>query len=850
MYSIILCLLVVSLVHSRMDHLSKIDCVKLNIKLGNNVNPPVSGGQDYSRSNVALECTITNSFLLDMHQCHEQEGHSYVSILDAHVNTVSLFRTERLETILRVVCGSVRSKQKKLNVKGSKKEREAFPLKEHKFSILKNEVLDANELVLNNFKFKAEKLNLQKKYDEVLSSLQKSSEQNAKLVNDLEKVRAENAELAKYLQHFMKSKKYVNSGRPLDSVTDRQRRNKLQSLKTYVNGALWFAKTYDLEPTSIKCRSTKTDKDVTLNLLQNESKTEAEPRKGRPKSPTFDELNEDDQLKIKQITLLLDTFGISDSSYHELNMICDGIPRKSLIVQCKTKTNKFTEIKRLPGGKDGKHGAYVSFKSELGHVLMKNPTDLSPQIKFAGDGTKISQLKNYLVLSFVPVSGTGDQSVKSHHVLAILEGAEDYESLKTCCSPVLNEVNDVIANGLDVESVHFSPELFLGGDMKFLNTILGLNVNFATAAYSCPFCRVLTKDRGDMTKPMDFYSSPEFQRDFTKQATINSYGHKYPSLITIATDRIVLCALHLLLRITDTVEGNLVSVMVERDTRAKVDKQPQTYLTQYIQLVRDCGISYNVWQSTEKHSSNTVYNRTSLTGDLKLKLMVNLPDKLQKSDLLYNDTKDKICDLLRDFVKVFSMVNHGQSEDADTIFLAAQAWVNKYEEIAKHHFWSNPTHYMHCLVYHSPQYVRRYGSLKKFSGQGVEKLNDVTKFIFHHKTSRWDGPMETMAAMKRVENLQGVQREVRPHTKRNKEYWEKEIFNKRAAKRRKIEAEVEATKPSDEISIQDVDDMSCMEIRSKLKSLGITTRLRAHKKLAELLKSTLETSTSSTLNQD
>ena len=32
--------------------------------------------------------------------------------------------------------------------------------------------------------------------------------------------------------------------------------------------------------------------------------------------------------------------------------------------------------------------------------------------------------------------------------------------------------------------------------------------------------------------------------------------------------------------------------------------------------------------------------------------------------------------------------------------------------------------YMHCLVYHVPFFIKKYGKCLRFSGQGVEKIND------------------------------------------------------------------------------------------------------------------------------
>jgi hypothetical protein len=43
---------------------------------------------------------------------------------------------------------------------------------------------------------------------------------------------------------------------------------------------------------------------------------------------------------------------------------------------------------------------------------------------------------------------------------------------------------------------------------------------------------------------------------------------------------------------------------------------------------------------------------------------------------------------------------------------------------------------MHCLVYHVPFFTKTYGKLLRFSGQGVEKINDdIKKIIIQKQTN-------------------------------------------------------------------------------------------------------------------
>jgi hypothetical protein len=48
---------------------------------------------------------------------------------------------------------------------------------------------------------------------------------------------------------------------------------------------------------------------------------------------------------------------------------------------------------------------------------------------------------------------------------------------------------------------------------------------------------------------------------------------------------------------------------------------------------------------------------------------------------------------------------------------------------------------MHCLVYHVPFFTKKYGKPLRFSGQGVEQINDDRKKIHHSKTVKYTKPV-------------------------------------------------------------------------------------------------------------
>ena len=70
---------------------------------------------------------------------------------------------------------------------------------------------------------------------------------------------------------------------------------------------------------------------------------------------------------------------------------------------------------------------------------------------------------------------------------------------------LLDEVNQLISKGtISIDGEDIQLEFFLGGDMKFLLVILGLNS--AGADYACLWCKIHKDDRWDTSKPINYYN--------------------------------------------------------------------------------------------------------------------------------------------------------------------------------------------------------------------------------------------------------------------------------------------------------------------------------------------------------
>jgi hypothetical protein len=69
-----------------------------------------------------------------------------------------------------------------------------------------------------------------------------------------------------------------------------------------------------------------------------------------------------------------------------------------------------------------------------------------------------------------------------------------------------------------------------------------------------------------------------------------------------------------------------------------------------------------------------------------------------------------------------------------------------------------------------------YKTVKMFTGQGVEKNNDVARSIVMRKSQHYDSVGDVLKHEARQWTLRGAERDTRRYVKRNATYWETIIF--------------------------------------------------------------------------
>ena len=89
------------------------------------------------------------------------------------------------------------------------------------------------------------------------------------------------------------------------------------------------------------------------------------------------------------------------------------------------------------------------------------------------------------------------------------------------------------------------------------------------------------------------------------------------------------------------------------------------------------------------------------------------------------------------------------------------------------------TPYMHITVGHIPWFFQMYKTVKIFTGQGVERNNDVARSIVLRKSNKWDSIGDVFRQESRQWLLKNRERTPRNYCKRKANYWEEGIHNKK-----------------------------------------------------------------------
>ena len=195
------------------------------------------------------------------------------------------------------------------------------------------------------------------KYKHATTLVGQVKRQVNKAAVDIDKLKQENSKLYNVVQKILPQRWSENRGKIFLEVGKRQQEQKLRTLATRVEHALWFSESFGLRLNTIK--------------LIDDSERDHILTPGSEKGlKSYKDLPDEDQQDIQQVLYIMDKFCIGEAGFHELTCCPGGeeLPRSYLVKQCKEDLNKLCSIERTPGKANG---AAFNFLDELSAVVEK-----------------------------------------------------------------------------------------------------------------------------------------------------------------------------------------------------------------------------------------------------------------------------------------------------------------------------------------------------------------------------------------------------------------------------------------------------------------------------------------------
>lgn len=230
--------------------------------------------------------------------------------------------------------------------------------------------------------------------------------------------------------------------------------------------ALWFCKSFGLELSQFKVKDSE-GIEHTLHCNGNS------PTQSQGTGTTYATLSQEEKNKLGGILYLLDKFCVGDDFYHELTITTEGLPKSYLVRQMRNDINQVCHIERTPGFLPGAQvssfeatlqGSIRDFFKAGGTLSNSEPI----KVKLSGHGARMSRTTNFMILSFSLLQlGEKVMSPNYNHSVAIVNGPENYQTLRSSFQEIFGEINNLINKGeTTVDGKTVNLEFFLGGDIS------------------------------------------------------------------------------------------------------------------------------------------------------------------------------------------------------------------------------------------------------------------------------------------------------------------------------------------------------------------------------------------------
>jgi hypothetical protein len=378
-----------------------------------------------------------------------------------------------------------------------------------------------------------------------------------------------------------------------------------------------------------------------------------------------------------------------------------------------------------------KYGVYVNASRKIGQYLNNKfqresanfPRNQIIRIKLSGDGTRVANTSLFN-FTFSLMDFSNCNTASGNYSLGIFEMNENYDELKEALREIIENLK--IYKEATINNLKYEIEWFLGGDMKFISTVLGLDVNFATGLFPCPWCKCL-RARFREYKTMDFSitNNAKYARSLEEANRTEGHGYKNAPVIDfIPFDHVVIDLLHLWLRISGNILDELLKEIEVLDGGWNTKNvEANIHFSNFKNfLENECKIKNPFYVSGAKFVMSSFSGKIRERIFAKIDLMVLLPDldQCRKKNEIFKTFFDTYCGI-RD-----NILNEDQIKSS----------ASKFMDLFVSFYGSNLTPYMHCFVSHLHEFRELYGDFNKYNQEGLEKLNDLTTMDYFRSTNR------------------------------------------------------------------------------------------------------------------
>ena len=287
----------------------------------------------------------------------------------------------------------------------------------------------------------------------------------------------------------------------------------------------------------------------------------------------------------------------------------------------------------------------------------------------------------------------------------------------------LNEMEVIQDNGIDVDGVTVAVEWHLCSDWKFLAEFLGLNA--ANAHFFCLWCLGTKADIANLDLP---YGTWRIERTYEsccdrsgKRATDERCGSKHKPLFKVDFKKVIPDTLHLFLRIVEKVYKSLAEWAITSDRVEEFEME-----------ALKAGVLFSFRYDQEgkvKYTELDANNAYKLLKDLDLGALIDGVMEEEKAE------RTKV--MWRQLDQLYTALRVSTDHDA---YLQPQDFHQLAKVFARNLKWlcseKDMTPYLHCLVYHVPQFLETYGTIYQVNCQLVELKNHHHNAVFHRGSQK------------------------------------------------------------------------------------------------------------------